>query len=107
MSTTAQPKSRIRGRKSKLNIGSIVQSIETHPGGFSLNITMPLVSVPDEINNPRKGASVDMQRRGLIPVFTGATTARNAFVASQKPKGYTVVPRGTTVTMRLVSGPTP
>jgi hypothetical protein len=107
MSTASQTKPRSRGTKFKFNPGGIVQVIETHPGGFSLGITLPLVSVPDEINASKAAASADISQHGLVPLFTGAATARNAFVASQDPKPNSVVPKGTTVSMRLVAGPTP
>jgi hypothetical protein len=63
-------------------------------------------TVPDVREMTRADAASAVQAAGLVPAFTGAT-ASGAWVQSQSPSGGSVVASGSTVTMRLQTGPRP
>jgi hypothetical protein len=81
------------------------------PGTLNLptDNPFPLSHVPGVVFDGANGAAKEVVRAGLVPLFTGPGAARpgSSFVNSQSPAAGQVVPGGSTVTMRLVIGPTP
>jgi hypothetical protein len=62
--------------------------------------------VPDVAGLSERVAGQRVSAAGLVPRFTGATTAPNAYVDSQTPAPSTSVASGSTVTMHLRAEPT-
>jgi hypothetical protein len=79
------------------------------PQGASVTVRLgpARTTVPDVVNAPKRAAGLRISAAGLVPSFTGATTATNAYVSTQTPQPGTIVTRGTTVTMHVVAGATP
>jgi PASTA domain len=76
-------------------------------GGFAVTIHNPtaeVVEVPDVEGDVPKQAALEIKNAGLVPVFGQAS---GQWVKSQSPAAGTLVPRGSTVTMSLGSGPIP
>jgi hypothetical protein len=63
--------------------------------------------VPDVVGWSKRAAGPRVSAAGLVARFTGATTATNAYVATETPAPDTRVPRGSTVTMYLKPGSAP
>ena len=61
--------------------------------------------VPDVIGWSRRLAGPPISAAGLVPRFTGATTATNSYVATETPAPGTRVARGSTVTLYQDSRP--
>jgi PASTA domain len=74
------------------------------PADLSLS---PTVVVPDVIEFSKTFAAREVTAEGLIPKFTGATTAQSSYVVSETPAAGTEVDRGATITMRLRPGTPP
>jgi hypothetical protein len=64
------------------------------------------VTVPDLIDLSGDAADRILRDVGLVPAFTGATNPPN-HVGSQSPAAGSVVPPGTTVTVKLLAGAAP
>ena len=64
------------------------------------------VTVPDLVDLSGEAAGRILGEVGLVPAFTGATSPPN-HVGSHNPAAGSVVPPGTTVTVRLLAGAAP
>ena len=64
------------------------------------------VTVPDLVDLSGEAAGRILGEVGLVPAFTGATSPPN-HVGLQSPAAGSVVPPGTTVTVRLLAGAAP
>ena len=62
--------------------------------------------VPTVMQMPRANAAKAITNAGLVPAFTGETGA-NAWVLTQSPRGGMLAAPGSTVTMRMRTGPIP
>ena len=73
-------------------------------GGFAVTIHNPTapVIVPDVYAHSPQQAALEIKNAGLIPVFGQGS---GQWVKRQSPAAGTLVPRGSTVTMTLGSGP--
>jgi beta-lactam-binding protein with PASTA domain len=63
--------------------------------------------VPYVLFDPAPIARTDIIAAKLVPNFKGANPTKNSWVNTQSPEAGTVVAQGTTVTMVLLTGPTP
>jgi hypothetical protein len=59
---------------------------------------------PDVIGSSKRLAGPTITTAGLVPRFTGATTATVSYVATETPAPATRVARGSTVTLYLKPG---
>jgi hypothetical protein len=76
------------------------------PEGPWLPPKQPPATVPDVREMRRAKAGAAVQAAGFVPAFTGSTAA-DAWVASQTPRGDTTAEGGSVVTMQLRTGPIP
>jgi hypothetical protein len=89
--------------------GVTVQVTGAVAGGFNVIINDPanaLVEVPDVFELGASLAAKLVQGAGLVPKFIGPNQT-NSWVFSQSPVAGRLAPRGSTVTMRLRTGPRP
>ncbi|HEY4381718.1 MAG TPA: PASTA domain-containing protein [Acidobacteriaceae bacterium] len=88
--------------------GVTVRVTQALPGGFSVTINNPNlgVVVPNVFEEGQTAAAAAMHKVGLVPVFTGSGGPK-AWVKSQKPVAGSIVPKGSTVTMTMVTGAQP
>ncbi len=87
--------------------GATVQVESLTSGGYAVTVNDPasvLVEVPDLFQVKAAQAAHILQAEGLIPKFSGPNTA-HSWVAEQSPAAGTQVPKGTTVSMLLRTGP--
>ena len=74
-------------------------------GGFSVHVSNPaLTIVPDVEGDTPQIASQRASSARLVPSFTGVNQERS-LVVSQSPLAGDTVSRGSTVTMKLSTGP--
>ena len=89
--------------------GVTVQVTGAVAGGFNVVINDPanaLVEVPAVFELGSVPAAELVQAAGLVPKFIGPNQT-NSWVSSQSPPAGHLVDRGSTVTMRLRTGPRP
>lgn len=96
------------GQSAALDDGFKLAVTAEIPGGFAVRIDPGSgpVAVPEVLEFGRSQAASLITQAGLVPRFTGATSA-NAYVRRQTPEAGQLVARGTTVTMSMVRGPLP
>lgn len=97
------------GQTFKSEAGITVTVTAEITGGFSVNIvnpTAPSVVVPDVRELRPVFAKNEVEDAGLVAHFTGPNQP-TSWVFSQSPFPGSLVPRGTTVTMVLHTGPIP
>jgi hypothetical protein len=83
--------------------GVTVRVLQSIPGGYTIQVTggIEWATVPNVREESVELAADHVQAAGLVPKFTGAGT----WVFSQSPLAGHVVPKGSTVTMHLHTGP--
>jgi PASTA domain len=99
--------------------GKVGQSFEVSrqltdgDGDYTVSITVthvgppPVTTTVPEVREAQRGAAISaVLSVGLVPHATGSN-ASNAWVFSQSPSAGTVVDRGSTVNLRLRTGPLP
>jgi hypothetical protein len=84
-----------------------VNSVGPQGASVSIGLGPARTVVPDVREESPRIAGSQVSSAGLIPKFTGATTARTSYVATETPAPGTIVARGSTVTMFLKPGPVP
>ncbi|HEY7415452.1 MAG TPA: hypothetical protein VH593_09685, partial [Ktedonobacteraceae bacterium] len=95
------------GQSTTLDNGVNLTVTAALPDGFTVNINDPNeVSVPYVLFSSAKTAANEVYHAGLVPNFTGDNNPES-WVELQSPSAGEIVPRGSTVNMRLRLSPTP
>ena len=85
-------------------VGMAASGVWQTPVDLSSPSCVATARVPDVVGWSKRSAGPQVSAAGLVPRFTGATTATNAYVASETPAPDTRVARGSTITMYLKPG---
>jgi PASTA domain len=84
--------------------GSAASGVWQPPVDLSAPGCVATTRVPDVVGWSKRFAGPKITEAGLVPRFTGATTATVSYVASETPAPDTRVARGSTVTLYLKPG---